>query len=129
MRNALNLDIRSQRQLLHSYTRSRLDLVSPFSPHRPGRLTGNGFSNILTYPSFIGPKSFIVVMKTLTFTMFFRLDPAVSRIAERFLMAWIWKDQNRLSRGEHAVSHTVRSVIVPSTKDLVSGLIPILPEQ
>lgn len=54
------------------------------------RLTGSGCLKNCRYPSFIAAKSFIVVMKTLTLTTFSIFEPPASRIAVRFLRAWIW---------------------------------------
>jgi hypothetical protein len=93
MRNALDLNIRAKWQLLDRHTspglHQQLSVVLRVGSWQKLRLTGNGFSNIWLYPSFIAPKSFIVVMKTLTLTTFFRLDPPASRTLEMFFNAWI----------------------------------------
>lgn len=102
-RNTFNLHLGSKGQLVHGNTSPALYFVSHREEGKHGksiaasdrqthRLTGLGLMlpKNSSYTWFIGAKSSIVVRKTLTLTALFKLLPAASRTAERFLIATRW---------------------------------------
>lgn len=98
MGNQLDFDIGPHGKFLDSYTRAALDQGHQLIPFNNNRVddhrqamrlhTGLGSSKKVSYTVFIAAKLAMSVKKTPTRTTFFRLDPASSSTAERFLKHW-----------------------------------------